>query len=162
MAIVKVQNVPLIAQPTDGVCWFASAQMVYKWSQTTGNGSMTNPENHAASKKRYDDNGDWYSGQNGLLAGYFNMVKHSSVSMDLASLTAFFQQHGPIWTSGQKNWGGNNHGHVVVICGVADTGVFIHDPEPVGKGNSQWLTWAQIQKYIDGATDADYKFLTAA
>ena len=36
-----------------------------------------------------------------------------------------------------------------------------HDPEPVGQGSSQWLTWAQINKYIDGATEADVKFLTA-
>jgi hypothetical protein len=162
MSIIKVQNVPLIAQPTDGVCWFSCAQMVYKWRVATGKGSMTNPENHAPSKKRYDDNGDWFSGQNGMLAGYFSMKKHSSVPMDLAGLTTFFQTHGPIWAGGQKNWGGNNHGHVIVICGVADTGVFIHDPEPVGKGSSQWLTWEQIKKYIDGLTTADYQFLTAA
>lgn len=162
MAIIKVPNVPLIAQPTDGVCWFACAQMVYKWCKATGNGSMTNPESHAPSKKRYDDNLDWNSAQNGLLASYFNMKTHSSVSMDLSGLTAFFQKNGPIWTAGQKTWGGNNHGHVIVIAGVADTGVFILDPEPVGYGSSQWLTWDQIKKFIDGATKADYKFLTAA
>lgn len=161
MPIVKVQNVPLIAQKSDGVCWCASALMVYKWAQATGNATMKNPLDDAGMKKRYEDNGDWGSSQNGILATTFNMKTHASIPMEYTELNTFLQKHGPIWTAGQKNWGGNNHGHVVVICGVADTGVFIHDPEPVGQGSSQWLTWAQIKKYTDGATQADVKFLTA-
>jgi hypothetical protein len=162
MPIIKVQHVPLIAQPTDGVCWFVCAQMVYKWSKATGHGKMTDPMKHDPSRDRFEHNRDWFSGQNGILAGYFNMKTHATVSLDFAGLKSFLQAHGPIWTAGQKNWDGNDYGHVVVLCGVADTGVFIHDPMPVGRGGSRWLTWKQIQKYVDGATKADYKFLTAA
>ena len=79
---------------------------------------------------------------------------------DYNGLNTFFASHGPIWAAGQKNWCGNDHGHVVVVCGVADTGVFIHDPEPVGHGSSIWLTWDQWKKYVDGFS-ASVQFLTA-
>ena len=162
MAIVQVQNVPLMSQPTDGVCWMVSAQMVYKWSKAAGKGDMKDPMSDSGSKTRYENNGDWSQSQNGLLAGYFNMKKHSSVTMSCDSLIKFFDSHGPIWTGVQKNWGGNNHGHVVVICGVADTGVFMHDPEPMKSGTAAWMTWDQINKAINGLSGADYQFLTAA
>ncbi len=163
MPIHKVQKVPLMSQPTDGVCWMVSAQMVYKWSQATGNGNMRDPMDDEGSKARYGRNGDWSSAQNGLLAGYFNMVthKHNAFTMDYNSLSNFLICKGPIWTGLQKNWGGNNHGHVVVICGAADTGVFIHDPEPMKSGSAEWLTWDQIKKAVDGLSGADYQFLTA-
>ena len=163
MAIVKVQNVPLVAQPKDGVCWWASAQMCYKWSQATGNGSMTNPDDDIGFAKRFADNGDWYCGKNGFMATAFNMKRFSSLTMDFDTVNTFLAKHGPVFTSVQKNWSGNNYSHAIVICGVADTGVFIHDPMPVNQGSSTWLTWAQIQKAIDGVSaDADYQFLTAA
>ncbi|MGQ0543374.1 MAG: papain-like cysteine protease family protein [Blastocatellia bacterium] len=164
MPITVVQHVPLMSQPTDGVCWMVSAQMVYKWSKATGSGQMKDPMTDSGSKWRYDNNGDWSSAQNGILAGYFNMKTHafSAVSMSYDSLNNFMTKHGPIWTGLQKNWGGHNHGHVVVICGVADTGVFIHDPEPMKQGTAHWLTWEQIKKALDGLSGADYQYLTAA
>ena len=85
----------------------------------------------------------------------------SAVPRDYAALNTLFQLRGPIWCAGHKTWGGGGHGHVVVICGVADTGVFIHDPEPVNQGSSIWLTWDQLKKYIDG-TSPVVQFLTAA
>ena len=54
-----------------------------------------------------------------------NMVKITSISMDYDSLVSKFAKHGPIFTSVQKNWNGNDYAHAVVMCGVADTGVFI-------------------------------------
>jgi hypothetical protein len=150
-----------MSQPTDGVCWMVSAQMVYKWAKATGNGSMIDPMSDPGSRSRYERNGDWWCGQNGLLAGYFKMKTHSSLPMDYAGLSGFMAKHGPVWTGLKKNWGGHSHGHVVVICGAADTGVFIHDPEPMHYGTAMWLTWAQINKAISAITDADYQFLTA-
>ncbi|MBX3294781.1 MAG: C39 family peptidase [Acidobacteria bacterium] len=162
MSITRLQNVPLLAQPTDGVCWMKSAQMVYSWSKATGKGSMKDPMSDAGFKARYDNNGDWWAGHNGILAKTFNMKTHSKVDMSLAGLNSFLPTHGPIWTGLRKNWGGHNHGHVVVIFGVADTGVLINDPEPMHRGTEMWLTWEQINKAIAGITDADYQFLTAA
>jgi hypothetical protein len=162
MPIYKVQKVPLIPQPTDGVCWYASARMLYKWSQATGHAGMKNPAEDAGFKQRFDDNGDWYCGENWFMAAALNMKQFSSLSMDYNSLSTFLSIHGPVFTSVQKNWGGNNYSHAVVICGAADTGVFIHDPMPLKSGSSYWLTWGQIQKAIDGVKDvANQQFMTA-
>jgi hypothetical protein len=162
MAIIKVQSVPLIPQPTDGVCWYVSARMCYRWSQATGTGSMTNPADDVGMHTRFLNNGDWSSDQNGILARTFKMKTFNGVSMDFDNLNSFFTSHGPIWTALQKNWGGHNFGHVVVICGVADTGVFINDPHPVGYGSQKWLTWDQINRAISSFPGGDFGFLTAA
>ncbi len=161
MAIIKTQGVPLIPQPTDGVCWYASARMVYKWSQATGSGNMSNPADDAGMYARYKDNGDWSSDQNGYLASQFNMNMWNAVTMEFDYLVYFLQSRGPIWTGLQKNWSGNNFGHVVVICGVSTTGVFIHDPWPMKRGEQKWLTWSQINHAITSYPGGDYQFLTA-
>lgn len=149
MAITKLFGVPLKYQKSSGVCWYASARMLYAWSQATGRGSMTNPADDAGYFKRYNDNGSVGCGDNWHLAQCLNMNKHSSITMDYDTVLEFLKSHGPIWTGLQKNWGGNYHGHVVVICGVADTGVFIHDPEPMKQGSTFWLTWNQINSAVD-------------
>jgi hypothetical protein len=160
MPITKVPHVSLIAQRADGVCWCASALMLYKWSINSGHAGMKDPLADSGMKWRWDNNKDWSSSDNAFLASTLAMKTHGSIPADYSGLNTFFVSHGPIWAAGQKNWGGNNHGHVVVTCGVADTGVFIHDPEPVGNGSSFWLTWAQWKKYVDGFT-ASVQFLTA-
>jgi len=163
MATIKVLSVPLVAQPTDGVCWWASCQMLYQWSQATGQGSMIDPNSDDGFRNRYESNLDWGCGKNGFMADTLKMKKFTSVTMDLSSLVSFLNTHGPVFTSVQKNWGGNNHGHAVVMCGVADTGVLIHDPEPMKSGSKTWLTWDQINKAIDAIKgEADFSFLTAA
>jgi hypothetical protein len=137
------------------------AKMLYKWQQKSGKGAMLNPDTYEGTRTRFETNKDWYSGQNGLLASWLQMKK-PSVTMDFDSVKSALSTNGPIWTSGYKTWSGGGHGHVVVIFGVADTGVLINDPEPMNVGKEMWLTWSQIKKYVDGATEADVKFLTAA
>ena len=165
MGITKLSNVPLKYQPSTGVCWYACARMVYAWSQATGRGSMTNPADDAGYFTRYNNNGSVGCGDNWHLAKAFSMNQHSSISMDYDTVLEFLKSHGPIWAGIQKNWGGNDHGHVVVICGVAETGVFIHDPEPMNQGSTLWLTWDQINKAVDGLTavaSPKPEFLSAA
>lgn len=160
MPITKVQNVPLISQRGDGVCWCASAIMLYRWAQATGKTGMKDPLSDTGTKWRWDNNKDWASGDNQFLATTLNMKTLASVPRDYAGLNDLLQKRGPIWCAGQKTWGGGNHGHVVVICGAADTGAFIFDPEPVNQGSSWWLTWDQLEKYIAGSSAA-VQFLTA-
>ncbi len=139
------------------------AQMVYAWGKATGKGSMKDPMSVADMAKRFKDNLDWYSAQNGFLANAFNMQKHDKLDMSSAAINSFLSSHGPIWTGVQKNWGGHDHGHVVVIFGVATTGVLINDPEPMHQGTEMWLTWEQIKKAVAPISKtADYQFLTAA
>lgn len=163
MSIIKLSSVPLIPQPTDGVCWYVSARMLYKWQTATGRGTMTDPASDSGMKYRFDNNLNWDAENNGWLGGTLSM-KRPEVSLDFEGVNAVLQQSGPIWAAGWKTWGnkGYSYGHVVVIVGVADTGVLIHDPEPMKKGTVKWLTWAGIKKYIYDMTDADVNFLTAA
>jgi hypothetical protein len=161
MAIVKLENVPLIPQPNDAACWFVSARMLFRWQGKTGKGSMKDPAQNEMTTGVFGRKATWYSFQNTLLAEQLNM-KLQDVNLDFNGVNKVLAASGPIWTAGHKLWGGGNHGHVVVICGVADTGVFIHDPEPMNVGSTMWLTWSAIKKYVDGVTDTTCKFLTAA
>lgn len=149
MGITKLANVPLHYQYASGVCWFACSRMLYVWSKAAGRGSMTDPKSDSGYLQRYKDNGSVGCDQNWHIAQQFNMKKHASLKMDYASVSKFLTDHGPIWTGLRKNWGGHNHGHVVVICGVSETGVFVHDPEPINQGSSFWLTWEQITKAVE-------------
>jgi hypothetical protein len=152
---------PLMYQKSNGVCWYASARMLYTWARATKRGSMTNPADDTGYFQRYMNNGDVAASQNWHIAQQFNMQKHIDIPMNYDSINSFLAKHGPIWTGLKKNWDNFNHGHVVVICGVADTGVFIHDPEPVKQGSTRWLTWGEINKAVNGMSGADPQFLTA-
>ncbi|KXK03777.1 MAG: Papain-like cysteine protease AvrRpt2 [Acidobacteria bacterium OLB17] len=162
MGIYKVQNLQIVAQPTDAVCWWASDTMLYNWSKATGRGSMIDPLSDAGFKARYDSNGTWGSGDNKFMAKTLKMVEIASLDLTYDGLVAAFMKHGPIFASLQKNWGGNDYGHAVVFGGVADTGVLVYDPMPVGKGSLIWLTWAQTKKALDVIKDvANPAFLAA-
>ncbi len=165
MGITKLASVPLCYQYATGVCWFASARMCFLWSQATRRGSMTDPRADEGYFKRYNDNGSVGCDQNWHIAQQFKMKKHPSVAIDFASVSTFLKSHGPMWTGLQKNWGGHNHGHVVVICGVSETGVFVHDPQPVNMGSTFWLTWEQMKTAVDGlrkVASPNPQFLSAA
>ena len=164
MAMTVLSGVPLMWQKSNGVCWYASARMVYTWAKANGKGSMTDPAADPGYFQRYNNGGDVACTQNWHIAQRFHMQKHTDIKMDYASVNSVLQKNGPIWTGLRKNWDGNDHGHVVVICGVADTGVLIHDPEPMHQGTAKWLTWDQITKAVKGLEkDApNPQFLTAA
>lgn len=161
MAINKVSNLELVAQPTDGVCWWASDTMLYKWSKATGRGSMIDPLSDSGFKWRYESNGDWGCADNRFMARTLKMVEISSLDISYDGLVAAFSKHGPIFASVQKNWNGNNQGHAVVFGGVADTGVLVYDPEPMKSGSLIWLTWDQVKKAVDGISGANPQFLAA-
>ncbi len=159
MGIFKLSKMTLIAQPGDGTCWCASAIMLHKWSRKTGAHTMVDPLSDAGLKRRWEENMDWKASDNAWLATTLNVATHTSIPLDSAGLQSFLEEHGPIWSAGLKTWSGGAYGHVVVICGVADTGVFIYDPQPEGYGSSRWLTWSQIKHFID-KTDASVPFFT--
>jgi|GEM_PF-6118803 len=159
MGIFKLSNMTLVPQIHNGGCWCASAIMLYKWSRKSGLHRMVEPLSDPGIKWRWTENKDWGSSDNWWLSQTLNIETHSSIPLEYAELKTFLKEHGPIWTSGMKTWSGEAHGHVVVICGVANTGVFIYDPEPVGYGCSRWLTWTQISDYILGS-DASIQFMT--
>lgn len=75
-------------------------------------------------------------------------ISSSDLDLEPSELTNALRIHGPLWMSGDKTWTGDRYGHVVVVFGAADTGVLIHDPEPVYKGTEFWMTWTDIRKYF--------------
>lgn len=159
MGITKLSHMKLVAQRDDGVCWCAAAIMLYKWGRAAGQHSMVNPLVDAGTSWRWENNKDWASSDNGFLATTLNMEIQSELPVDYEGMKSFLSDHGPVWTAGLKTWTGDAYGHVVVICGVANTGVLIYDPEPVNQGSSMWLTWMQLANYINGST-ASVQFLT--
>ncbi len=159
MAITKLSNMTLVAQRGTGVCWCASAIMLYKWGRKAGHMRMVDPLTDPGTKWRWDENKSWGKEDNAYLATTLNMQTQSSIPMNYAGLNDFLTAHGPIWAAGRKTWTGEAYGHVVVICGVADTGVLIYDPEPVNQGSSRWLTWNQLSGYVKGI-DAAVQFMT--
>ena len=154
MALYKVPNVSFTPQPKDGLCWWASAQMCYLWGKSSGKGSMISPNADPGFKNRYDNNLDWFCGDNGFLAKTLTMKTHTSIPMDCAGLTDFLKVHGPVFTSVNRTWkpGTKSFFHAVVISGAADTGVWVNDPWPVGQGESSWITWSQIKKATDACS----------
>ena len=57
MAIVRLTGVPLLSQPTSGVCWHMCSRMLYEWSKATKRGSMKNPATaDEGYTKRFKDN----------------------------------------------------------------------------------------------------------
>src|SRR5688500_2227124 len=102
MPITKVAFVPLIPQRADGVCWCASALMLYKWSVATKRTLMKDPLSDSGMKHRWDNNKDWASSDNKFLATTLNMKTLSAVPRDYAALNSLMQMRGPIWCAGKK------------------------------------------------------------
>jgi hypothetical protein len=149
VATYTVPSAKNVAQMNDGVCWWAGLMVLYQWSQATG-GTMPEPNADSDIKDRWSTNKDWPTWNNDKLAGKVSLKTYASVPADTAGLSDFLQVHGPTWTAIQKNWGGNDYSHVVVIAGVRDDGVLIFDPEPVGAGSRKWLTWDEYKTARDG------------
>jgi hypothetical protein len=149
VATYIVPNAKNVAQMNDGVCWWAGAMVLYQWSQAS-NGNMKEPNADDDVKQRWENNRDWPACNSTQLATKLRLKTYTDVPKDYDGLKDFLQVHGPVWTALQKNWGGNDYSHVVVIAGVRDDGVLAFDPEPVGAGSRKWLTWDQFQTALDG------------
>ncbi|MBK8066015.1 MAG: hypothetical protein IPK29_20120 [Betaproteobacteria bacterium] len=107
------------------------------------------PAGDSGARWRWDNNKSWSKYDNRWLAKTLNIYTYDDIPLSFHdSLRTFLKDWGPIWASGRKTWTGSAYGHVIVICGVADTGVLVYDPEPVGQGSSFWLTWKQLDTYI--------------
>ena len=103
MSIFKIPNVPLIPQPTNGVCWYASSRMLYVWSTAANRGAMKDPAGDAGYRQRFLNNGDVDSSQNWHIAQQFNMQKYESIPLDYDGLSSFLSKNGPIWAGVKKN-----------------------------------------------------------
>jgi hypothetical protein len=139
--------------------------MVAEWKKKTkgGMGAMVDPGEHADSVDMFKNNRGWPPDNVKTLAGptYWKWNMHPTPALNYAAFQSLLNNKGPLWAAGTKKWAGGPHNHVVVICGVADTGLFVHDPEPIGSGSVHWLTWKQMGEYFKGDGSIDCNIMTA-
>ncbi len=148
-------NVTNIPQEKDGLCWFASARMLYEWTikaRGAANG-MIDPKVHEETKDMAKFNRGFPYGQVHNLRDWLKM-KDISVTWEYDPVSAALKKYGPLWVAGHKGYY-----HVYVVRGVADTGVLMQDPEPVGQGTYQWITWDSVKKFVTAKDDIDINVL---
>ena len=149
MNTLRIGKVPLIPQYKTGSCWYASASMLAEWriQSKGGLGTMTHPNAHSDTKDMYKRNAALLAVGSGALTRWLGM-RTVPFPASHADWAATLSTYGPLWAAGMKHWEGT-YGHVVVVYGVADTGLLINDPEPIGQGKEEWRTWASMDKYFE-------------
>lgn len=160
MAIITVPNLKLLPQDKTNACWYFSAKMVHKWANANQKPKVKDPatvnDDRGNLKGLYESNSGYapstcieLAGRLGLTA----MPKKKRGFDDFKLLLA----NGPIWAAGIKG-GVTGTAHVVVIGGVADTGLLVLDPLPMNIGTRGWKTWDWMDGFFsvnDGSIDAN-------
>lgn len=158
MGIQVVSGVSLVPQDKNNACWYFSARMVSQWSQANG-GHVKDPSSDDQLEKLYKGDFGYAPSTAKDLAktlGMKTIAKQDRTQVEYQTLL----QKGPLWCQGLKG-GANGFPHVVVICGVSDTGVLIHDPLPLKQGERVWKTWAWLKNFMQTSDPSmDYNLLT--
>ncbi len=157
MAIYTVPNLSLMGQDKTNGCWYFSAKMMADWSKKSGGGVIKDPSALDDLQNLYTGNCGYALSTCGTLAGKLGMKAQSRQKRSYAEMLALLK-NGPLWTAGFKGGVKNGFPHVVVIGGVADTGVLVLDPLPLNNGDKNWKTWAWLDEFLaldDGSLDAN-------
>lgn len=157
MAIYTVSNLNLMGQDKTNGCWFFSAKMMAAWSKKASNGAIIDPSGVKDLDNLYTGNCGYALSTCGTLADKLKMKAHSRQKRGYAEMLALLKS-GPLWTAGFKGGAANGFPHVVVIGGVADTGVLVLDPLPLNSGGKGWKTWAWLDNFLalgDASLDAN-------
>lgn len=159
MSIILVPSVTLMPQDKKNGCWYFSAKMMHKWSVDSKKSKIIDP----ATVTTPDNLPELYKNDNGwsiktckVIAPRLGMTALSRVKRGFDEFKKLLA-NGPIWASGAKG-GDNGSYHVVVIAGVADTGLYVFDPLPLNVGRRVWRTWDWMDEFFalsDGDIDAN-------
>jgi hypothetical protein len=156
MAIYTISDLPLKGQDKTNGCWYFSAKMMADWSNKTGKGSIKDPKTVTDLFNLYDGNCGYALSTCGTLAGKLGMKALPRQERGFNEMLALLKK-GPLWAAGLKG-GANGFPHVVVIGGVADTGVLVLDPLPLNYGGKAWKTWSWLKNFLaldDDSFDAN-------
>ena len=156
MAIYVVPNLDLMGQDKTNGCWYFSAKMMANWSKKAGGKMIKDPSGLNDLLNLYTGNCGYALSTCGTLAGKLGMKALPRQKRGFAEMLPLLQR-GPLWAAGLKG-GANGFPHVIVIGGVADTGVLVLDPLPLNHGEKSWKTWAWLDNFLaldDGAFDAN-------
>lgn len=146
MAIYTVSGLPLLGQNMTNGCWYFSAKMMAAWSSKTGNGSIKDPSTLSDLLNLYTGNCGYALSTCGTLAGKLGMTALPRQNRGFSEMMTLIRR-GPLWAAGMKG-GANGFPHVVVIGGVADTGVLVFDPLPLNQGSKEWKTWSWLKSFL--------------
>jgi hypothetical protein len=156
MAIYTVSNLDLLGQDKTNGCWYFAAKMMANWSKKSGIGAIKDPVSVKTLDDLYTGNCGYALSTCGALAAQLGMKALSRQKRDFTEMLKLLKS-GPLWACGMKG-GANGFEHVVVIGGVADTGVYVYDPLPLKNGAKEWKTWAWLDNFLqlsDPAFDAN-------
>lgn len=156
MAIYTVSDLSLMGQDKTNGCWYFSARMMADWSKKAGSGAIKDPSGESDLQNLYTGNCGYALSTCGTLAGKLGMKALARQKRGHADMLALLKR-GPLWAAGMKG-GADGFPHVVVIGGVADTGVLVLDPLPLNNGAKSWKTWSWLNSFLaldDSAFDAN-------
>lgn len=153
MAIILVPNLTLIPQDKTNACWYFCSRMMSKWAAANGKTKILDPSTSSLNEGRMKLQ-DLYTGDHGLarstskelgdkLGGLKSLTREKRGFEEFKKLIA----NGPIWAAGAIG-GATGAFHVVVIGGVADTGLLFFDPLPMNVGQRVWRTWDYVDKFL--------------
>ena len=154
--IYLVEKTPLIPQDKTNGCWYFGAKMMSKWASDAGKPAIKDPATLTDLFNLYDCNCGYALSTCKTLAEKLGM---KALSRGKRSFEEYHDllRNGPLWAAGIKG-GVENSPHVVVLAGVADTGVLVLDPLPLDKGNREWKTWKWLDSFLvheSGGFDAN-------
>lgn len=159
MAIILVPNLTLLPQDKSNGCWYFCAKMMSKWAADNNKTKIKDPstinDERGNLQTLYESNAGYSQSTCGELAqrlgGLTALPRQKRGFEEFKTLIA----KGPIWAAGAKG-GATGSYHVVVIGGVADTGLLFYDPLPLNVGKKVWRTWDWLDGYFalsDGSID---------
>lgn len=157
MAIYTVSNLSLMGQDKTNGCWYFSAKMIADWSKKADGGAIKDPVSVDDLKKLYEGNCGYALSTCGTLAGKLGMKAQPRQKRGYSDMLTLLKR-GPLWAAGFKGGAENGFAHVVVIGGVADTGVLVLDPLPLNNGGKSWKTWSWLDSFLalgDESLDAN-------
>lgn len=155
--IYLVEKVTLIPQDKTNGCWYFSAKMMSKWTNDVGRSNkVKDPGTLTDLFNLYDCNCGYALSTCKTLAEKLGMQALARKKRSFEEYLELLKK-GPLWAAGIKG-GVDGSPHVVVIAGVADTGVLVLDPLPLNKGHREWKTWSWLDSFLaheSGGFDAN-------
>lgn len=151
MAIIQVPNLALLGQDKTNACWYFSAKMVHKWASANGKSAVKDPSTVKTDRLNlqglYESNAGYATSTCIELSGALGLKALDKKKRGFDEFKTLLAK-GPIWAAGAKG-GLDGTYHVVVIGGVAETGLLIFDPLPMKMGAKVWRTWDWMDKFFD-------------
>lgn len=150
MSITLVKDLKLQPQDKTLACWYFSAKMMYAWAQANKKTGVKDPSTVTDPPANLQQLYEWNSGYSRKtckqLASRLGLKALERKKRSFEDFKVLIDKS-PIWAAGAKSGVGDGV-HVVVIGGVADTGLYLYDPLPLNRGQKVWRTWDWLEGFF--------------